>query len=64
MIGIPIGLALTFSKLKWELYGLWTGLTIALTFTAVAGCLVIARINWPKMVLDAKERGGVPTAGH
>lgn len=27
IIGLPIGLALTFSKLQWQLYGLWTGLS-------------------------------------
>lgn len=40
-IGIPIGLALTFSSLHWQLFGLWTGLTIALTFTCVASSVVI-----------------------
>ena len=51
-----IGLALTFSRLHWQLYGLWSGLTIALTFTAIVGSIVVARINWPQIVKDAKDR--------
>lgn len=50
VIGLPIGLALTFSRLEWQLFGLWTGLTVALTFTAVLSSIVIYRIKWTETV--------------
>lgn len=56
VIGLPLGMALTFSKLQWELYGLWTGLTVALVFTAIASSIVIFRINWQRVVNEAKAR--------
>lgn len=53
VIGIPLGLLLTFHpKIRWELYGLWTGLTVALLFTAVGAVLVISRIKWHKLVKE------------
>lgn len=57
VIGIPLGLFLTFyPKTQWQLYGLWTGLTVALTFTAISAVIVIYRINWSKMIKEVHTK--------
>lgn len=43
VIGIPIGLFLTFGPMQAGLHGLWTGLTIALAFGATLSLALISR---------------------
>jgi MATE family multidrug resistance protein len=51
VIGIPLGMVLTFHpKLRLGLYGLWTGLSAALLFTAIGAVVVIYKIKWTKLV--------------
>lgn len=61
VIGIPLGMLLTFHpKIRWELYGLWTGLTVALLFTAVGAVFVIFRIKWGKLVKEVHVKVEAP----
>ena len=57
VIGIPLGMLLTFHpKLHLGLYGLWTGLTTALMFTAVGAVFVISKIKWGKLVKEVHTK--------
>jgi len=55
VIGIPLGLWLTFSH-GMELYGLWTGLTVALVFAALAGIVLVLRSDWQHEVDKVQAR--------
>lgn len=59
VVGLPLGLALTFSSLHWQLSGLWTGLAVALAVTAAASSVVIYNIDWQKAIVQAQHRTGV-----
>lgn len=55
VIGIPFGLYTAFS-LGWQLYGLWSGLTIALIIVSIVEIAVIVRIDWQKQTKEAADR--------
>lgn len=59
VIGIPIGLYLTFGPPQWGLSGLWWGLTIALTYASVFTYLIIKRTDWDEEVRKTHERMNV-----
>ncbi|BGP19486.1 hypothetical protein JCM10213_006306 [Rhodosporidiobolus nylandii] len=47
IIGIPLGLAVTFGPIAhYGLNGLWLGLTAALTFTGVSSTYIVWRMDW------------------
>ncbi|PWN32367.1 MATE efflux family protein [Meira miltonrushii] len=56
VIGIPIGLVLTFGPPQWGLSGLWWGLTIALTYASIFTYLIIKRTDWDEEVRKTHER--------
>ncbi|MCO5565376.1 hypothetical protein L7F22_019049 [Adiantum nelumboides] len=56
VIGIPIGLVLTFGPPQWGLSGLWWGLTIALTYASIFTYLIIKRTDWDEEVRKTYER--------
>ncbi|PWN53420.1 MATE efflux family protein, partial [Violaceomyces palustris] len=59
VVGIPIGLALSFSKLHWGLSGLWWGLTIALLYGAFGTTWFITRTDWDWEVRKVRIRMGL-----
>ena len=58
VIGIPIGLFLTFGPMQAGLHGLWTGLTVALAFGAAMSLALISRTNWDAEVDKAARLSG------
>ena len=61
IIGIPLGLALTFpswpfANVALGLLGLWLGLTVSLIYCAVLGAWICLRTDWIKEVVKVKER--------
>lgn len=58
VIGIPIGLIITFWYPAWNLglLGLWIGLSIALSYTSVIGLWYSLRTDWSDEVEKAKLR--------
>lgn len=59
MIGLPVGLCLTFLGPKLGLRGLWLGLTLSLTWTAFFTVVVIWRMDWEAGSEAARIRMGV-----
>ncbi len=59
-LGLPIGLFLTFPPNDWfqgwDLYGLWTGLTVALMTVSIVQVLMIVRVNWAEESENARIR--------
>ncbi|KAJ3573738.1 hypothetical protein NP233_g2237 [Leucocoprinus birnbaumii] len=55
VIGVPTGLILAF-KYKMGLFGIWTGLTIALVLCAIAGAWLSLRTDWEREVEKVQER--------
>ncbi|KAG8984206.1 hypothetical protein FRB93_006694 [Tulasnella sp. JGI-2019a] len=69
VVGIPTGLILTFYFTEWELglLGLWIGLSIALTYTAIFGLWYCHRTDWSGEVEKVRTRlkaGGAGRAEH
>lgn len=58
VIGIPIGLIITFWYPEWNLglLGLWIGLSIALLYTSVIGLWYSLRTDWSDEVEKTKLR--------
>lgn len=54
-IAIPISMGTTFG-LGWGLFGLWSGVAIALFLVSVTEGLFISRANWNRSVDDALQR--------
>ncbi|KDE03350.1 hypothetical protein MVLG_06157 [Microbotryum lychnidis-dioicae p1A1 Lamole] len=59
VVGLPLGMALTFAGPKMGLKGLWLGLTAALTGTATLATWVILRLDWRLESENARIRMGV-----
>lgn len=57
--GIPIGLVLAFVGPKLGLMGLWTGLSIALSGTAVLTTWIVWTLDWHRASELARIRMGV-----
>ncbi|KAG8874171.1 hypothetical protein FRB97_006099 [Tulasnella sp. 331] len=70
VVGIPLGLILTFYFPQWELglLGLWIGLSFALIYTAVFGLWYCYRTDWngevEKVRIRLKAGGRVEHSGH
>lgn len=45
-------------KLKWMIFGMWLGMTIALAVIAVVIFVIFARIDWDEEVRKAQDRVG------
>ncbi|GAA5902694.1 hypothetical protein JCM6882_004044 [Rhodosporidiobolus microsporus] len=56
VIGIPLGLAVTFSGPHWGLNGLWLGLTVALTFTGVSSTWIVWHLDWEAEAEKTRQR--------
>lgn len=56
ILGLPIGLWLTFGVLQMGLLGLWYGLTIALCTVSIIQVSWIMTINWEQKAIKARER--------
>lgn len=54
-IAIPISMGTTFG-LGWGLFGLWSGVAIALFLVSVTEGIFISRANWDRSVDDALQR--------
>jgi len=54
-LGFPIGLWLTF-KHGWGLFGLWWGLTIAMTWVVILGTYLCQTTDWKKEVAKVMAR--------
>lgn len=63
LIGIPLGLFLTFGPWQWGLAGLWIGLTVALLFASLAMGLVLGSTDWRYEVHKTFVRMGVDDDG-
>ncbi|SCV69552.1 BQ2448_2572 [Microbotryum intermedium] len=59
VVGLPLGMALTFAGPKMGLKGLWLGLTAALTGTATLTTWVVLRLDWRAESENARIRMGV-----
>ncbi|BGP10846.1 ethionine resistance protein [Rhodotorula toruloides] len=46
VIGLPIGIALSFAGPHLGLNGLWIGLTVALTFTGLSSTYIVWKMDW------------------
>lgn len=59
-LGLPLGLFLTFPPndlfKSWDLFGLWTGLTVALMTVSIVQVLMISRVNWAEESENARIR--------
>ncbi|EGF99014.1 uncharacterized protein MELLADRAFT_45832 [Melampsora larici-populina 98AG31] len=55
-VGLPIGLILTFSRINLGVYGLWIGMTIAVTCTASTCTLYILRTDYVYAMTRARQR--------
>ncbi|KAJ3573721.1 hypothetical protein NP233_g2247 [Leucocoprinus birnbaumii] len=55
LFGIPVGMTLAF-KFKMDLFGIWTGLTIALVCCAVLGTWLAFRTSWEYEVEKVQRR--------
>lgn len=55
VVAMPISMGTAFG-LHWELYGLWSGVALALGLVAIIETIVLSRIRWEKSVEDAKRR--------
>ncbi|KAH0831104.1 MATE efflux family protein [Lanmaoa asiatica] len=60
-LGFPIGLWLTF-KQHWGLFGLWWGLTIAMTWVVLLGTCLCVTADWQKEVEKVMVRLAVDKA--
>ncbi|KAM0746448.1 MATE efflux family protein [Meredithblackwellia eburnea MCA 4105] len=59
VIGLPFGLCMAFLGPKLGLVGLWLGLTIALTFTALLMCTFIWNLDWKVEAENTRIRMGI-----
>ncbi|KAK4057374.1 ethionine resistance protein [Microbotryomycetes sp. JL221] len=59
VLGLPLGLGLTFLGPKMGLRGLWLGLTLALTATAIFSTYFVWLMNWEQECKRALVRMGV-----
>jgi len=55
VIAMPISMGTAFG-LGWELWGLWTGVAIALGLVALIEFIYLGRTDWETSVRDARER--------
>jgi len=55
VIGIPLGMWLTFSR-NMQLYGIWTGLTVALVYAALVAAILVLRSDWDYEVEKVRAR--------
>ncbi|CAO3613854.1 unnamed protein product [Cunninghamella blakesleeana] len=55
IVSLPLGYYLTFIR-HWGLYGLWTGLSIALFLCALGQCFNLYLVNWNDEALKAHHR--------
>ncbi|ORY74741.1 mate-domain-containing protein [Leucosporidium creatinivorum] len=58
VIGLPVGLCLAFLGPKLGLRGLWLGLTLSLSWTAVLTTYVIWNLDWEAGAEEARVRMG------
>ncbi|KAF7323681.1 RNA helicase [Mycena kentingensis (nom. inval.)] len=57
ILGIPLGALLAFhAPMRMGLHGLWTGLTVALVYSAVAGTVLCLRTDWEREVGKVVKR--------
>ncbi len=54
-VAMPVSMGTAFG-LKWQLYGLWAGVAIALGLVAGTEGIFLWRTNWERSVEDAKSR--------
>ncbi|GAA5955296.1 hypothetical protein JCM21900_003037 [Sporobolomyces salmonicolor] len=59
IIGLPVGMMLTFLGPKLGLNGLWVGLTVALTCTSISLTYIVWGMNWEKESETTRVRLGV-----
>lgn len=58
LIGLPAGMYLAFAH-HWGLFGLWSGLSIALTVTAVTTTYIVWNMDWALQSERSRIRMGV-----
>lgn len=54
-VAIPISLGTSFG-LGWDLWGLWTGVAIALFLVSCLEAVFLYRVDWERSVVDARKR--------
>ena len=54
-IAMPLSMGTAFG-LHWGLFGLWSGVALALGLVAVIEATFLARTSWERSVEDAKRR--------
>jgi len=55
VIAMPISFGTTFG-LKWGLWGLWTGVAIALGLVALIEFVYLGKTDWNSSVEEARQR--------
>ncbi|GAA5984384.1 hypothetical protein JCM10908_003328 [Rhodotorula pacifica] len=58
VLGLPIGITVAFVGPKLGLNGLWLGLTIALTLTAISSTYIVWFMNWEREAEQTRIRLG------
>ncbi|CAH7684662.1 mate-domain-containing protein [Phakopsora pachyrhizi] len=56
VVGLPIGLALTFSTLNLGAYGLWMGMTAAMTSTSIIFTIYVSNMSFEKVMIKSRAR--------
>lgn len=55
LVGIPVGLALTFTR-DYGLFGIWLGMMLALFLVAAIEITLVLLTDWPKLVAETTAR--------
>ncbi|KAG0149555.1 hypothetical protein CROQUDRAFT_653357 [Cronartium quercuum f. sp. fusiforme G11] len=55
-VGLPIGLFLTFSGVNLGVYGLWIGMTIAVSCTATTCTIYLIKLDYYQAMIRARQR--------
>ncbi|GAA6060186.1 hypothetical protein JCM10212_005187 [Sporobolomyces blumeae] len=58
VIGLPVGMFVTFAGPKWGLNGLWVGLTLSLSITGTALTYIVWTMDWEKEAETTRLRLG------
>ncbi|KAG5284362.1 hypothetical protein AALO_G00025880 [Alosa alosa] len=57
-VGFPIGVSLMFAA-NMGIIGLWTGLFVCGFMTSVAFIILLVKLDWKKITIEAQQRAGV-----
>ena len=56
MVGVPAAAVFAFSRLDWDILGLWGGIAVGTVTQVLLQGILVCRLDWQLMACDAKER--------